>query len=280
MPNGKDPVELWTLNTVNRSSRKRSLSIFVYNQFQFRFKWGFDSYGDMLFRSATFSKEHNAVVASKHPHRRPHDFLTGFLTADAPIVAFDGTRNAFVGLYNTLQHPAAVVRGRCTNTSGSSDATIAAAQFDVELAPGEQTQIDLMLGATDGEAGIGQLARNTSVSSTPLSSSSSRRRRSLSASNQASTPDTHLNHLLNGWIKQATLYGATWCRWGWNGYRDIVQHGFGVVSFKPERTATILLEALKYQYQRAAWRFAAGTRSMKRPIPTARSGWSSPSSPI
>ncbi len=56
VPRGRDPVELWRLDTVNRSGRPRSLSLFFYNQFQFRYKWGFDSYGDMLFRSSWFSR--------------------------------------------------------------------------------------------------------------------------------------------------------------------------------------------------------------------------------
>ena len=249
VPKGKDPVELWTLTTTNSTQRKRRLSIFVYNQMQFRFKWGFDSYGDMLFRSATFSREQNAVVASKHPHRRPHDFLTGFLTADQPIVAFDGTRNAFVGLYTTLQSPEAVVKGRCTNTSGSSDATIAAAQFDVELAPGADHTINLMLGATDSEAGIGQLRQRYLGHYDSAFAELKEEKAALVAQNHITTPDAHFNQLANGWVKQATLFGATWCRWGWNGYRDLVQHGFGVVTFKPERTRAILLEALRYQYQ-------------------------------
>jgi len=249
VPIGSDPVELWTLQTRNTSARKRRLSIFVYNQFQFKFKWGFDSYGDMLFRSAVFSHELNAVIASKHPHRRPHDFLTGFLTADAPIRAFDGTRNAFVGLYSTLQNPEAVVRGSCTNTCGSSDATIGAAQFDLELAPGECQPINLMLGASDGQAGIAALRNRYLGRFEDCFQELTRQKAALVAHNHVQTPDEQFNRMVNAWIKQETLYGATWCRWGWNGYRDIVQHGYGVVTFEPTRTRAILLDALRYQYQ-------------------------------
>ena len=47
VPPGKDPVELWTLRLGNPSGRPRQLSVFCYNQFQFRYKWGFDSYGEI-----------------------------------------------------------------------------------------------------------------------------------------------------------------------------------------------------------------------------------------
>ena len=59
VPMGKDPVELWTLKVADTSGKKRNLSIFVYNQFQIKYKWGFDSYGDMIYRGAWFNREMN-----------------------------------------------------------------------------------------------------------------------------------------------------------------------------------------------------------------------------
>jgi cellobiose phosphorylase len=249
VPTGSDPVELWTLDTKNNSSRKRKLSVFVYTQFQFKFKWGFDSYGDMIFRSSVFSKDLNSIVAKKNPHRRPHDFLTGFLTADVPVAGFDGTRNAFVGLYNTLQNPQAVINGKCTNTPGSCDATIGALQFDLELNPGESKQINLILGATNSEAGVAAFRDKYFGQFESHLQALKKNKAAMIARNQVQTPDEHFNRTANAWVKQATLYGATWCRWGWNGYRDIVQHGFGVTTFEPQRTRSILLEALRYQYK-------------------------------
>lgn len=249
VPPGNDPVELWTLTLTNRSASTRRLSLFAYNQFQFKFKWGFDSYGDMIFRAAVFCADQNAVVASKHPHRRPHNFLKGFLTADAPIVAFDGTRDAFVGPYHTLQNPEAVVRGYCSDTPGSADATIGAAQFDLELAPGVSKEINLILGATDEVDNIEGFRKKYFGKFARFFSELKLANANLLARNRVQTPDGHFDRMLNGWIRQATHFGATWCRWGWNGYRDIVQHGLGVVTFAPARTRAILLEALQYQFQ-------------------------------
>lgn len=249
VPSGSDPVELWTLRIANTTGETKRLSLFAYNQFQFKFKWGFDSYGDMIFRSSLLSKELNAVIARKSPQIRPHDYLTGFLTADAPIVAFDGTRDAFVGLYNTLQDPQAVVRGQCSNTPGSADATIGAAQFELKLEPGETRRINFILGATDDPANIAAFRQKYLGRIDDEFHKLKQAKAAMVARNHVKTPDEHFDRMLNTWIKQATLYGATWCRWGWNGYRDIVQHGFGVVSFAPERTRAILLEALKYQYK-------------------------------
>ncbi|HHY83465.1 MAG TPA: hypothetical protein GX505_12445 [Clostridiales bacterium] len=248
VPKGKDPVELWTLKVSNTSDKPRDLSIFAYNQFQFKYKWGFDSYGDMIFRGVWFNKELNAAVACKHPHTKPHDYLTGFLTADELIAAYDGSRNAFVGIYNTLERPQAVVNGACTNTPGSSDATIGAVQFNVKLPAGEAKEINIILGATDEEKNIEYFRSKYFGMFDKYFQELKEDKQALMARNKVNTPDEHLNRMINYWIKQGNLYGAKWCRWGWNGYRDIVQHGLGIASVLPARTREILLEALRYQY--------------------------------
>ena len=249
IPKGSDPVELWSLKTVNESDRVRNLSVFVYNQFQFRFKWGFDSYGDMLFRTCVWNRESNAVIASKHPHVKPHDYLTGFMTASEPIRAFDGTRDAFMGHYGTLGAPDAVVRGQCTNTPGSSDATIGVMQFDFSLASGELKEIEMLLGATDSNADVRSFQKKYFGQFDKYFAELKADKAKMTSCNIVKTPDEHFDKMFNYWMKEQSSFGADWCRWGWNGYRDIVQHGYGVVSYRPERTREIICEALRYQYK-------------------------------
>jgi cellobiose phosphorylase len=248
IPKGKDPVELWSLKIADVEGRKRYISIFVYNQFQFKFKWGFDSYGDMVYRSTWLNEEHNAVVATKKPFRKPHNHLTAFMTADEHIVAFDGSRDAFVGLYRTLKEPVAVEKGRCSNIPGSSDSTVGAMQFDIELVGGQEKLIGIIIGIVDNEDGIAPFRTKYMGNFDKYYYELKEENNVLIARNSIKTPDLHFDRLYNNWIKQAALFGAAWCRWGWNGYRDIVQHGFGVSVLEPERTKKILLDALKYQY--------------------------------
>ena len=247
VPCGHDPVELWSIRLKNSSGRARSLSAFAYVQFQFKYKWGFDSYGDMLYRGVWMNPELNAVVASKHPFRKPHNHLVGFMTSDREITGFDGSRDAFVGTYNCLADPQAVVRGRCSNTPGSSEATIGAAQFDFELPAGETAEFTLIVGATDEESKIGALRDRYLGNVEACFQALCLEKKAMENLNRVSTPDKHFDRMVNTWTKQAALFGATWCRWGWNGYRDIVQHGLGVAAIKPERTREILLAALGYQ---------------------------------
>ena len=248
VPQGDDPVELWKLTVVNRSGRDRKLSLFMYNQFQFRYKWGFDSYGDMLYRAGAYNDALNAVIVDKHPHVRPHSYLTGFLLSDRRIDAFDASRDAFVGMYGTLAAPDAVVNGKCTNTKGSSDATIGAAQYNMVLAADEMQEIQLMLGASDGAEGIAALKEKYLGKFDIYKEELQTAKREMFSHHIVETPDAHFDEMFNYWMKQQSAFGAAWCRWGWMGYRDIVQHGFGVSSFMPDRTREILREAVKYQY--------------------------------
>ncbi|MCL2351568.1 MAG: hypothetical protein FWC55_03440 [Firmicutes bacterium] len=249
VPDGNDPVELWKVEFVNRSGRRRDLSAFAYCQMQFRYKWGFDSYGDMLYRSGGFDAANNAVVAVKHPYVKPHDYLTGFLTSDVRIDRFDSTRDAFVGQYGNLAAPDAVVRGKLSGTPGSSDATICAAQYDFSLEAGGSKTIRLILGAADGAGGIAAArARYLGRFTECLEELKAAKDRLFSA-NHVRTPDAHFDRMFNYWMKEQSAFGAAWCRWGWMGYRDIAQHGYGACLFEPERTKKILLTAVRYQYQ-------------------------------
>jgi cellobiose phosphorylase len=248
VPPGSDPVELWNLRFRNRADRTRNLSVFVYVQFQFAFKWGFNSYGDAIYRETHFNREQNAVVASKHPFRRPHDFLTGFLTSDQQIVAFDGSRDAFVGIYGTLKDPVAVQRGGCSNTPGSADATVGALQFDLVLKTGEEKPMALVLGVTDQESKIASFRERYLGHEDKFFARLAAGKAEMIATNRVETPDPLFDQMVNVWIKQAAGFGSRWCRWGWNGYRDIVQHGLGVSAQDPARTRAILVEALRHQF--------------------------------
>lgn len=248
VPKGKDPVELWTMDFENRSGKRRDLSIFIYNQFQFSYKWGFNSYGDMFFRTTWLSRENNALIANKHPHITPHNHQTAFMAPDKEINGFDGSRDAFMGLYNGFNEPQVVIEGKCKGSIGSSDATVGVIQFDLKLEPGHKEIINLVLGICDSVAEVEPLKMKYLPKMEDEFEKLKQHNQQFIAGNHFKTPDEHLNRMLNVWVKHQTSYGAQWCRWGWMGYRDIVQHGYGVSSFNPARTKEILREAFQYQY--------------------------------
>ena len=248
IPPGADPVELWRISLVNECQRPRDLSVFVYNQYSLQYKWGFESYGDMIYRGTWYDEPHQALIVQKHPYVAPHPYLTGFLCADRRPDGFDGTRSSFVGDYNTLASPQSVVRGQCGNIPGSADSTIGALQFNLRLQPGQSEVLALANGIADSpDAGV-RLGAQCLEDMDSLYEQVLREKNDRIARNRVTTPDAHFDRLVNAWLKQQALFGATWARWGYMGYRDIVQHGYGVSSFAPHRTRRILQEALTHQY--------------------------------
>ncbi|MCC5845637.1 MAG: hypothetical protein JJU05_15415 [Verrucomicrobia bacterium] len=243
VPPGDAPVEQWRLELRNRSDSARDLTVFAYNQYQLGYKWGFESYGDMLYRGAWFDEAVQGMIIQKHPYVAPHAHLTAFFGADRMPDGHDGSRRLFVGDYATLAAPEAVVNGACTNTAGSCEATVAVLQFNIMLDPGKADAVEFVNGLTDSEknaAALCQQFAGTALKALEAVNAGAQRRHDR---NTVTTPDPQFNRLMNDWLKQQTLFGATWCRWGYMGYRDIVQHGMGICSFAPERTREILIEA-------------------------------------
>lgn len=249
VPPGAEPVELWRLAVKNAGGTPRRLSVFVYNQYLLQYRWGFNSYGDMLYRGAWFDPARNAMIVQKHPHVAPHAYLTAYLTADRPADGYDGSRDHFVGPYNTLAEPQAVRAGRCTDTPGSSEATVGVLQFDLDLDAGEEAVVRLASGLTDAPERLDALRPRLLDGQDALFEALRVQQSELVAWNAVTTPDEQFNRLANGWLKRQTLFGATWGRWGWMGYRDVVQHAWGVSSFDPARTRAVLLAAFAHQYR-------------------------------
>ena len=248
VPVGNDAVEIWKLSVKNEGSKKRSYSIFTYSQIQFKFKWGFDSYGDTMFRGTRFDEERNTFYMNKHPFIKPHNYLTAFMVADEKITGSEGCQNVFIGEYGTIASPEVVRTGKSQGSVGSANATICSLRFDIELEAGENKDISMLLGAGDKEEDSITMADKYLATQDEHFEATKAYYKKLYNKNHLTTNDEHFDRLINYWGKHATHFGATWCRWGYNGYRDIVQHGFGVVSFKNERTKQILKEAIENQY--------------------------------
>lgn len=249
VPPGDEAVELWRLVVRNTDAKPRSLSVFAFNQFSLMYKWGFNSYGDMLYRGAWFDADANAIVVEKHPYIAPHRYLTAFMATDGQVDAFDCSRDFFVGNYRTLSSPQAVIAGRCTNSKGCSDSSVGVLQFNLELPGDSADTIHIANGLTDDSGRIAAIAKRCFDRFDSMLGELHVQKMLMQRANAVMTPDGTFDRAVNGWLKQQCLFGATWCRWGYMGYRDIVQHGFGVSSFMPERTREILLEALRHQYQ-------------------------------
>ncbi|MBW2524818.1 MAG: hypothetical protein JRI23_11610, partial [Deltaproteobacteria bacterium] len=131
VPPGSDPLEIWQLELRNRSGRKRDLSVFVYNEVSFQ---SVDTYGERVFMHGELDRTLNAILCTKRAEWLPHDHFTVFLASDRKMNRFDCSRPAFLGPTAMMNRPAAVERGRCSNSAASCENPVTAAQYDLKLA--------------------------------------------------------------------------------------------------------------------------------------------------
>lgn len=249
VPQGKDPVEIWSLKLEDTSGQERDLSVFVYAQVSFSYMWEFDSYGDVIYRNSLFDETHQMMVFSKHPFIQPHSYQTGFLCIDSTVDGFDGSKDAFVGRYSSMNEPEAVVEGRCRNSAGTGGGTVAAIQTNLTIGANEFQEVHMVMGVSDTVENCVQLRDKYLNDAEHHFEALKKDKDQMVQSNFIETPDEILNNMANVWNKQQASYGAYWCRWGWMGYRDVVQHGYGVSNFDSEKTREIILKAMAHKYQ-------------------------------
>lgn len=247
VPPGNDPVELWKLELSDIRGKPRDLTVFAYSQLQFRFKWDFDSYGNMIYHTTYFDEKENVFFAEKHPYVRPHNELTAFFASSEKVLGFDGSRRLFMGQYGTAVSPKAVVSGHCTGSLGSAEDIICALEWHI-LLNGDKKAWSIVIGAGDCKETCLALKDKYINNVEEWRQKAADERKACLDKVKITTKYPQLDRIMNTWVKLSCLYGATWCRWGYNGYRDIVQHGMGVTDIKPERTKQILKEAFSYQY--------------------------------
>ena len=249
VPTGKDPVELWTVDIKNVSGKARNLSVFTYYEFQFFFQWGFDAYGHLIYMHSYYDKDNNILVCEKHPEKKPHNYLTGFMASDVQADGFDGSKDKFIGRYNKLNEPQCVIDGKCSNTEGTNEFISCVLQHNVELDDGCSKQINTVLGVSDTLENAVILKNKYLGNFETALAELKEAKQKMFETLTVNTPDDHFNRLTNMWIKQQILYGVVWTRWSCHCYRDIVQHTFGITAVYPELAKSVIVRVLGYQFK-------------------------------
>lgn len=164
----------------------------------------------------------------------------------AEASGWDCDREAFLGNYGTFEKPAAVVDGRCRDSSAYADNACAAFQVSVTLKPGESRDIIVLLGAGRGET-EGTRARKISGSPEAAAAELEKVRaywHDQLDRFQARTPDPEFNSMFNVWGHYNAMMTLEWarsCSFVYTGdqrdgigFRDGLQDCLGVTASQPE----------------------------------------------
>jgi len=136
--------ELWMMKIKNEGAEKVDLSIFTYVEFCY---WDVEQDAvniDYTQNIGMASFEQNAIVLTTHS---AFDGYTYF-SCNADIAGYDCDREAFLGGYGSESNPAAVINGKCSNSSLHGGNGTGSLQCDLALEPGEEKEITFILGAT------------------------------------------------------------------------------------------------------------------------------------
>ncbi len=139
-----DTCEISRLTLTNETSVEKTFSVFSYVEWCL---WNADD--DMKNFQRNLSTGEVEVVGStifhktEYRERRNHYAI---YSVNAPITAFDTSRDNFIGAYHSQMNPEAVLNGKLTNSMASGWSPIAAHQLDVTLKAGESKDFIFVLG--------------------------------------------------------------------------------------------------------------------------------------
>ncbi|MFC1790207.1 GH36-type glycosyl hydrolase domain-containing protein, partial [Patescibacteria group bacterium] len=151
--------EFWTVRLKNLAWRARNLSIFTYVE------WCLGSFSaDIIDRSFTtlFNQtyfENQILMATKTRWERPdrQDLpwdKVAFIYSNLGADQFEATKRDFLGPFNYLASPRAVVENSCRQVCGPGEDAVGVLKKEVTLQPGEEIIFDICLGVEKNKESV------------------------------------------------------------------------------------------------------------------------------
>lgn len=247
--------EYWRLKVTNTSSAPRKLSVFSYCEFTTEWNLVQDTLNLQYSQYISDAVWRDGTILASSCRRLPED-PANFANHDqsrwwwmtqvgGTIAGFDCEREKFLGVYRSYDRPEAVERGACGNHEHYSDNGCGAIQSDLALAPGESTDVIVLLGI--GRAAKAKAIRrkfgNVAACERELTQLK-QHWHALLDKMQVKTPDADFDHMTNVWGAYNALMTFEWSRScslvytgdqrdGF-GFRDTVQDFLGVTGMMPD----------------------------------------------
>jgi cyclic beta-1,2-glucan synthetase len=245
-----DPVKVARLTLRNTSERPRRLSVTWY------LEWNL---GPSRSSAAHVQTEHDRArhaILARNPWNTALGPMVAFAAMPDRNPAVTGDRREFLGRNGTLAQPAALCRALpLSNRTGAGFDPCAALQVQIELLPGEATEVTLLLGAADSAEGAGDLlSKYAAADIDQLLAAVQATWDGIIGGTQVTTPDRSLDVMLNGWLLYQSLGCRTWARAGFYqasgayGFRDQLQDGMAIVLARPDLARAHLVRAAGRQF--------------------------------
>ncbi|MBS1694264.1 MAG: NdvB protein [Actinobacteria bacterium] len=243
-----DVVELWSLNVVNVSGRRRSISVYPY------FPIGYMSW---MNQSAEFRADLGGIVASSvTPYQKVEDYFknkdlkdkTYFLCSHTPD-SWEVAQDRFEG-EGGLHHPSAVQADTLSNGDARYETPTAVVQYRLALEPGEERAYRFLFGPALDDAEI-RCMREKFMSEAGFADAQRQYARYLergAGSLRIETPDRDLDNFVNNWLPRQVFYHGDVNRLTTDPQtRNYLQDAMGMAFLRPATTKAAFVRALSQQ---------------------------------
>ena len=246
------PVRVQKLRLKNRTGRRRHLQITFFadlvlgttreeNQMHVVTSW--DTVSSTLLARNAYHPDFGSRVA--------------FASATPKPQMHSGDRTAFLGRNGSMRNPAAMRRKSVTEKTGAGLDPCATLQVWVELAPGEETSVNFLLGEAgdvDEVRSIVAAFRDNAWIDRSLATTKNWWNDVLDTL-QVDVPDKSINFLLNRWLPYQTLCCRIWARsalyqsGGAWGFRDQLQDSLALTTLYPQAARDQILRSAAHQFE-------------------------------
>ena len=244
----QDQVEIWTVTVRNAGRKPRRLTLFPYTEWHLApMMRPWDDYRNYI--ESQWIAAQGLIAATLAEPTAPGVYYHSFAAISESPAGYDNEAEVFQGS-GGFAAPAAVVEGRCRNGYMQGDGRACAAfAVDVELAPGEERRVVLIVGYGDSAEGV----RMRSAYCSPQAADAEFAKmqaawRELEAQVNVTTPDPRLDRMTNLWLKDNAVQLTRVIREDVRGYRDMLQDAMAVASFAPEAARRTIVTACAHQY--------------------------------
>ncbi|MDX6384271.1 MAG: cyclic beta,2-glucan synthetase, partial [Blastocatellia bacterium] len=246
------PVKISLLRLLNRSDRKRRLSITSYQEMVLGV-----SRETAANHIVTDIEEDEGAIFARNSYNNEFASRVAFAGTSERRFTMTCDRSEFIGRNGTLAQPAALGRVALSGSDGAGLDPCAAIQTTIELAPGEARQVIFLLGQADSI----ETAREVNASFRDVHAVNEAFEKVLASWDQMlgtieiKTPDTSMDTLVNRWLLCQTLAcrvqgrSAFYQSSGAYGFRDQLQDVMALVYSAPHVAREQILRAAARQFK-------------------------------
>jgi cyclic beta-1,2-glucan synthetase len=246
-----DGVRISRLRLRNTSDKPRRLAVTQY------VSWALGAAGTRQPFVQTWMDPDTRVLLARNPWNADFGARVGFVDMRGRQTSWTSDRREFLGRNGTYAAPAALTGNKpLSGKLGPSLDACAVQQMDVELGPGEETEIVVLLGQGRNSADVDALVQKYRAADLDavLADVAAFWDDTLGAI-QVHTPDPAMDILVNRWLLYQTLSCRMWGRAGFYqvsgayGFRDQLQDCMAMCVSRPDLAREQILRAAGRQFE-------------------------------